>query len=133
MAVVITYVVAVSLFLLVFKYLGISQICKSSYELLRSVRHTMTDSELDDGGKEVAVRSAALRMLHNSFVLLGKVILLIFSVLIPVWLADWIGIATLSQTTNLALRIDVMLLTLLAVSLIIPLVRKHAPNQRKER
>ena len=125
-----TYVISVLLFLLVFRHVGIVQVCKSALVMMREVVRVIADKGMDDGDKETAIRKTGLRMVRISLSLLIRSLLLLLAVVIPVWLSDVAGLSSFSQTASFALRMDVLVLTLIAVYLSLMLFRKAGIRRR---
>lgn len=124
MTVVLTYMTSVLLFLVTFNALGAARTGRSSLTLAHDALQIMVTPDMGDEHKETIVREAAMRMMKLLSVMLLQLFLSSTVIIAPVWLSDWVGLASLSQTTHFALRPDVVVLTVVVVYFFIVLSRK---------
>jgi hypothetical protein len=80
----------------------------------RQIANTLTNPNLDDYFKEQAARSASWTMLKIGVVIAVKGALTIGAALLPFWLAHALEISAWTETTEFALRLDVLVGTTLA-------------------
>ena len=71
---------------------------------------TMTDQELDDDAKEVAVRRAAFSLFGAAFSLAVRFAIILAAAAVPVLVADWLNIATVETVLALMLRLDYIII-----------------------
>jgi hypothetical protein len=116
---VVTYLVCVLVFALLFRALHVWRICRSSMTLVSGVLQVVANDLKSDEEKEVAAKGAAIRLGGDTLRLMLKLIVLVSLSVLPAWLSDWAGLSRLSQTLAFALRPDVILLTIVGVPLIV--------------
>jgi hypothetical protein len=80
----------------------------------RSVTSTLTNPDLDDDAKELAARSASLIMLKSGVSITAKGALTVGVTLLPFWLAHVLEIKTWQETSEFAMRWDVLIGTTVA-------------------
>lgn len=127
--VIITYCLAVFLFCLAFYFTKLVTTCSEIIGITQRALATITDNSLDDAEKEKATKVAALTILKNSFLLVFKIVITFGATILPLLLADFTEIASFSETSKFALRIDVLLITTIVASVIVFLWQKLTTKQ----
>ena len=122
--VVIIYCLAVLLFCAAFYFTHVVATCKDIIVVAKASVETLSDKSLDDDAKEKATQAAAIKMIKNAFVLLIKIVITLGLTVLPLWLADTAGLASLDETSEFSLRIDVLVITTIVVTAIVFLWRK---------
>ena len=79
---------------------------------------TMLDSELDDLQKEKAVQRAGLQLIGQAFQAFWRIALALAAVLVPIYIADWLGWVDQGQTLSVLLRVDFIVLVSLAAVIV---------------
>ena len=125
----ITYCLAVVLFCVAFYFTKLLPTCSRIIVMAQQAVTTITDNSLDDDAKEKAAKAAAVRIFRNSFLLLFKIVITLGVAVSPIWLADVTGLASFPETSEFALRLDVLLITTIIVSGIVLLGRKLLSKQ----
>ena len=97
--------------------------------MARQAVTTITDNSLDDDAKEKAAKAAAVSIFRASFLLLFKIVITLGVTVLPIWLANVTGLASFPETSEFALRLDVLLITTIIVSAIVLLGRKLLGKQ----
>ena len=118
------YCLAVLFFCLAFYFTKVIKTCNQIIDISRQSVATITDKNLDDAAKEKATQAAAINMLKNGFSLLAKLMITLGLTVLPLWLADVAGLATSSETSKFAMRLDVLLITTIIVTAIVFIGRK---------
>ena len=127
--VIIIYCLAVILFCVAFYFTKLLNTCSQIVIMAKQALSTVTDKSLGDEAKEKAAKVAAVNILKNSFFLLFKILITIGAAILPLWLADIAGMANFSDTSEFALRLDVLLITTIVASAIAFLGRKLLSKQ----
>jgi hypothetical protein len=120
----ITYCLAVLLFCLAFYYTRLLATCSQVIVVAQQAVTTITDKNTDDDAKEEAAKAAAVSILKNSFILIFKIVITLGAAVLPLSLANITGLADFSETSEFALRLDVLLITTVIVSAAVFLGRK---------
>lgn len=107
----IVYVLAVLLFAAVFTITRLPQSCSKALAIARQAMEVMADRKLDDDAKEHATQQAALNMLKQGGLITLKTAMTIAATLLPLWLADVMALSSWEDTSQFALRWDVLLIT----------------------
>lgn len=126
MIVVAVYVLAVALFCLSFYYTRTVGTCRQVLSIARESTNVLTDDNLDDLAKEKAIKKSAVSMVKQSFVLFFKLFIILGVTILPLWLADVMQLAALSDTSRFALRWDVLVITTTVVLVPVVMLRKKA-------
>lgn len=125
----IIYCLAVILFCVTFYFTKLLTTCTQIIVIAQQAMTTITDVNLNDAAKEKATQAAAINMLRNSFLLLIKFVIIISVTVLPLWLADMAGMAKFSETSEFALRLDVLLITTIVATAIVFIGRKLLRKQ----
>jgi hypothetical protein len=120
----ITYCLAVLLFCLAFYYTRLLATCSQVLVVAQQAVTKITDKNTDDEAKEEAAKAAAVSILKNSFILIFKIVITLGAAVLPLSLANITGLANFSETSEFALRLDVLLITTVIVSAAVFLGRK---------
>ena len=88
---------------------------------------SMTDSELDDDSKEVAVRRAGISLILASFSIFWRFLLALAIAAIPILLADMAGLASRDSVFALMLRWDYIVVVSVAAVVLGELLRRRRP------
>jgi hypothetical protein len=120
----IAYCLAVLLFCLAFYYTRLLATCSQVIVVAQQAITTITDKNTDDEAKEEAAKAAAVSILKNSFILIFKIVITLGAAVLPLSLANITGLANFSETSEFALRLDVLLITTVIVSAAVFLGRK---------
>jgi hypothetical protein len=113
-----TYCIAIVFFCITFYLTKLPATCNQIFDISKQAITTITDSELDDFAKESATQIAAISMLKKSFILLVKLSAIFGATILPILLADFVGIANYNDIGEFALRLDVLLITTLVASIL---------------
>ena len=124
MIIVAVYMLAVLLFCLSFYFARVVETCRKVLSIVRESMGVLTDGNLDDLVKEEAIKEAALSMAKQCIVLLIKILIILGVTVLPMWLAALMGVATLSETSQFAMRWDVLVITTLVI-LVPVIVLRH--------
>jgi hypothetical protein len=95
---------------------GVRQISK----VAGAAYSAMTDASLDDLTKEKAVQRCAVEMLKRAMQLIVKLLVILLVTVFPVWLASFLGWIDLQSFKLFALRVDVLLVT--TVAILVPVI-----------
>lgn len=125
----ITYCLAVILFCVAFYYTKLLATCGQIIIVAQQAVTTITDKSIDDDAKEKAAKAAAVNIFKSSFLLLFKMVITFGAAILPLFLADVTGLASFSETSEYALRLDVLLITTIVASAIVFLGRKLLSKQ----
>jgi len=109
------YVLVVLLFCLSFYFTRIVYTCRQVLSIARKSMGVLSDGNLDDLAKEKAIKKAALKMVKQCSVLFIKIFIILGVAVLPMWLADFMKLATLTETSQFAMRWDVLVITTLIV------------------
>ncbi len=108
------YVIAVVLFVTAFVMTGMPKSFAQVMDQARKTTSLLTNPEIDDYAKELAARSASWLMLKTGVVIAVKGAFTLAITLFPFWLADTLEIRPWKETSEFALRWDVLVDTTLA-------------------
>jgi hypothetical protein len=122
--IIIVYCLAVLLFCLVFYYIRLVATCNQIIATAKQSVKTLSDKNLDDDAKEKATQAAAINMIKGWFVLVIKIVITFGMTLLPLWAADYAGLASFAESSEFSLRIDVLVITTVVVTVIVFVVRK---------
>lgn len=112
----IVYVLAVTLFTIAFFLTRLPQSCSEAFSIARQSMMVMIDKKLDDDAKETVIQQAALKMLQHVGLIAVKSIVAFTATIIPIWLADVMALSSWQSSTEFALRWDVLLITLIVMT-----------------
>ena len=125
----ITYCLAVILFCAAFYFTKLLTTCTQIIDISHQAIATIADKSRDDDVKEKAAKVAAVSIFRKSFSLSVKIVITLVATVFPLWLADITGMANFSETSEFALRLDVLLVTTIIVSIIVFFGRKLLSRQ----
>ena len=125
----ITYCLAVILFCVAFFFTKLLTTCSQIIILTQQAMSVVIDKNLDDAAKEKSAKDAAVNIFKNSFFLLLKILITFGAAILPLLLADITGMANFSETSEFALRLDVLLITTIVASAIVFIGRKLLSKQ----
>ena len=125
----ITYCLAVILFCMAFYFTKLLATCNRIIITVQQAVTTITDKYIDDNAKEKAAKAAAVNIIKSSFLLLFKIVITFGTAVLPLFLADITGLADFSETSEYALRLDVLLITTIVASVIVFIGRKLLSKQ----
>ena len=111
----IVYLFALLLFCLTFYFSGILKNCRDLLSIIWQAFGTIADNSLDDQKKEKLVQAASLGMLTKTLILFLKVIIILGFTLAPFLAADSLNIVSFEDSSQFALRFDVLLITTLPI------------------
>jgi hypothetical protein len=120
------YTLAVVLFSLSFFLLKILHTCRQIIAITLSAIEVMANHLLDDQQKQNKIQQSALGMLIQFLVLLVKGILVLGSVLLPFYAADYFSLVSIETSSKFAMRVDVILMTTIAALAVYFLWKKFA-------
>jgi hypothetical protein len=86
---------------------------------------SMTDGELDDDGKEVAVRRAGLGLIVASFSIFWRFFVALAAAAAPILLADAIGLVSRDAVYTLMLRLDYIIVVSVVTILLAKIFRRR--------
>ena len=118
------YCLAVLLFCAGFYFTHLLATCDQIIAIAKTSVKTLADKSLADDAKEMATQAAALAMLKGGFILVLKIAITFGVTLLPLWLGDITGLSSFAETSKFSLRIDVLVITTIAVTAIVMLWRK---------
>ena len=124
MIIVAVYTLAVLLFCLSFYFTRMVDTCRQVLGIARESTGVLSDGNLDDLTKEKAIKKAALNMVKQCFVLFIKIFIILGVTVSPMWLAAFMRLATLNETSQFAMRWDVLVITTIVV-LVPVIVLRH--------
>lgn len=108
------YLLGVALFVAAFVLTGLPKSFASVMEQASETTSTLRNPALDDHTKERAARSASWIMLKIGVAITVKGAVTVAIAILPFWLAHALDIRTWEETTEFALRWDVLVVTTLA-------------------
>ena len=108
------YLLGVVLFVAAFVLTGLPESFGQVMQQARQAVSTLTNPDLDDDAKEQAARSASLAMLKSGIMITVKGALTVAVTLCPFWLAHVLEISSWQETSEFALRWDVLIGTTVA-------------------
>ena len=111
MIVEIVYVLAVLLFALVFTLTRLPRNCTQALVIAEQAMSVITDRNLDDEAKESATQQAALKMLKQGGLITIKAVITLAATVLPVFVADAMALSSWQNTSEFAMRWDVLLVT----------------------
>ena len=123
------YAVTVLLFCLAFRFTRLIPTAMQAVTIARQAVETMSTTSLDDFAKEKAVQQAALKMITNCGQLFIKGAAIVAAAVLPIWLADILKLATVHDTSQFALRRDVLIVTTIVVMAAVMSWNKLRQNQ----
>ena len=130
MLVTIIYSLSVILFCAAFYFTKLIITCNKVIEDSQDAIRIVSNKNLDDHAKEKLIQAAAIKMLKASFTLLFKILITLVLATIPLWIADVANVAPLSQTSEYALRIDVLVITTLIITALVFLYKYFIKKTR---
>lgn len=98
-------------FLVAFRFLGIIPVASRAIGTAREAGSVMRDPNLDDDAKEAAVQKASLSLFKSFGSLVVRVVLLLLSAFLPIFLADMFGLVPDEAVIGFLLRWDVLVIT----------------------
>lgn len=102
------YLTGVVLFVAAFVMTGMSKSFEQVITQARTVTSTLTNPDLDDLAKEEAARNGSWTMLKVGAAITVKGVLTVAAALLPFWLAHALEVRAWQETTEFALRWDVL-------------------------
>lgn len=123
------YCLAVILFCAAFYFAKLVATCQQVISIAQTATKTIVSKELDDEAKEKATQEAAVSMIKAAFVLAIKLAIVIGLTVLPLWAADYAGLASLNATIEFSLRLDVLLITTVFVAAVVIMGRKLFGSQ----
>lgn len=127
------YSCAVLLFSISFVLLKIIASCSNIIRAALFSVETMANHLLEDDQKQKQIQKIALSMILQFVFLMLKITLVAFSVLMPFYLADYIGLTDFSESTEFAMRIDVIVVTTLLALMFYFLWRNFFPEKERDK
>lgn len=109
--IIIFYSFALVLFCIGLKYSNIKDNVYRVIDIAKESASTITDKTLNDRVKETQIQKAAIEMIKLAFLITLKATLCIIGALIPLSIADSLKLILLSEVTEFALRIDILIIT----------------------
>jgi len=123
------YCLAVILFCAAFYFTKLVATCQQVIAIAQTAAKTIVSKELDDDTKEKATQEAAVNMIKAAFVLAVKLAIVLGLTVLPLWAADYAGLASLKATIEFSLRLDVLLITTVFVAAVVIMGRKLFGSQ----
>jgi hypothetical protein len=123
------YCLAVILFCAAFYFAKLVATCQQVIAIAQTAAKTIVSKELDDDAKEKATQEAAVNMIKAAFVLAVKLAIVLGLTVLPLWAADYAGLASLKATIEFSLRLDVLLITTVFVAAVVIMGRKLFGSQ----
>ena len=112
-----TAAASICVFLVAFWALRIVPASAGAVAIARDALGVMRDPALDDASREKAVQRASLRLLGTFFSILLRGAIAFGVSLLPIWLADAVGLASHHKVIAFLSRWDVILIASLLVGL----------------
>ncbi len=84
----------------------------------------MTDSNLDDDAKEKAVRAAGFALVKASFSVFWRISAALGAAVVPIYLADLVGLADMDAVFNLMLRLDYIVIVSVGMIALVAVIRR---------
>ncbi len=106
--IVIVALVSISFFLIAFWRLRIAPVGKKAIETSRSAFAAMGDETLDDDAREKMIQGASIKLFSAFFSILIRSALALGISILPIWLADWAGLAKIDAVFRFLSRWDVI-------------------------
>ena len=105
-------VAAVGLFLAAMHAFGVVRATVDALGTVNGAMATLRDETLDDARRETAIQRASLRLLSACASILFRGLLAVAVSLLPIWLFDAAGVATMGGVFGLLSRPDVLIATI---------------------
>jgi len=118
---------AVAAFAIVLWLTRIITVARNALTSAMSGLSTMLDSALDDDAKEVAVRRAGFALIGAGFRIFLIIVAALAAAALPIYLADFVGLASRDAVFALMLRIDYIVIVSLVVIVIAEIARRWRP------
>ncbi|MEO3428951.1 hypothetical protein AAFN88_08860 [Pelagibius sp. CAU 1746] len=106
---------SICIFVAAFWLLGIPSRAAAALAVTRGAFATMRDTALDEEAREKEVQRASLKLLRLFFSILGRSLLALIASLLPIWIADALGLAPRDTILLFLARWDVILAVSLAL------------------
>jgi hypothetical protein len=114
--IVITYIVAVIVFAWAFVAIRLPTRFSSVMSIVNNVIAVLRDKTANDREKEKATQSASLALFRQAAIIVIHSIIVILFASLPLWLADFVGVASMNDSLSFAVRWDVLLVTLIVMT-----------------
>ena len=125
---------AVGAFAFALKGLAIVGVAREALNLAAAGVSAMLDQELDDLGKEAAVRRAGFGLIKSAFGIFWRFGLTLVAAAVPIFSAELVGLASSVGVINFMLQWEYILgLTILGVLLSEFIRRRRSPSPRARR
>lgn len=105
-----TAAASIGIFLVALLLLRVVPAASNALTIARGAFEALRDPGLDDAARERAARSASIRLFGSFISILARGALAVAASLLPIWLADALGLARYDQIFDFLARWDVILI-----------------------